>query len=250
MLYFLTPCIEFSLYHKNQPLLDFEHVFATVKLAHEYGVRDIEQQGIAALEAYYLEMEAAHNKPQHIFTDLEDVHAICAIHLARLTDTPSIIPTAMLICCGVVKRALSGWKRDDGSVVTLSEDDLTRFIVGHDTLGRRTISEYLAIFTRVSGLGWKAQCTSTDRCKKAVVDNMASLRRSSDAKLQDSRLILLNMHKITYSIADAVSGCNPCRGDILNFGDQEQARVWRDLPEIFDIVVERWPSRLSSSPWW
>ena len=68
------------MYHKAPPLLYFERLFATVQLAHKCGVDDIVQQGIEALTEYYANKDAAYDKPNKLFADLADVHAIGAIH--------------------------------------------------------------------------------------------------------------------------------------------------------------------------
>ena len=170
-----------------------------VQLAHKYGVDDIVHQGIEALTECYANKEPAYDMPDNLFADLADVHAIGAIHLARLTDAPSIVPVAMLICCKIPRTVISGWKRDDGSVVRLSEADLVQWIVGRETLAKRAVSDYLKVVTCVPS----TDCETPNECREKIMDAVATFNQSSCATLGDSR-IMMGLRTLANAIWDKI----------------------------------------------
>ena len=236
--YFLTQCIESSFHHKERPLLSFEHVFAAVQIAHSYGMGDIAQQGVDALKEYYSGYCSGYERPsfKRHFADLAEVHAIGAIYLARLTNNPSIIPVAMLICCGIdLMTVLTGWIREDGSIVRLSNDDIIRFLVGRDTLAERAASEYLKILA----CGPHPDCWQVTTCKEKVANADASFSSSFNASVQ-GRQIVSSINAATDIIVRKLDPCTRCQDYVRAFGVRRRREVWNDLPGIFDVEVNGW----------
>lgn len=61
----------------------------------------------------------------------EQLNAIVAVNLARLTNTPSILPAALYSCCQLsVDELLEGYTRPDGVTESLSTEDLRRCFKG------------------------------------------------------------------------------------------------------------------------
>lgn len=107
--------------------LDFEDLANCIRLTHKYTMHDIYEDSMGYLKKIFpedfetWEAHASHWQ-NHPHTD-----AIVAVGLANLTDTPSILPIALYLCCQLQGSYLfAGRTRTDGAVDRLSTDDLIR----------------------------------------------------------------------------------------------------------------------------
>lgn len=93
--------------------------------------------------------------------------AILAVNLAHITNTPSILPSALYVCCQLdADVLLRGRVRRDGVVDTLSHEDLVRCIRGKAMLCTRSVQVCLDVFAPLKNPG----CTSKDnRCKSSIM---------------------------------------------------------------------------------
>ena len=111
---------------------------ALVRLAHKYHIQPVQDQAIAALRLFDFTDDfdtyftGVANNTRSLMT--KDAHAIGAVNIARLTDTPSMLPFALYHCAYLGGALLEGWKRRDGTVEQLSHADLQRCIDGRVTL--------------------------------------------------------------------------------------------------------------------
>ena len=238
-LYALTHRIAPSLYLKDGlKLLKFDHVFSALLLAHKYGAHDILQQGLDALKECYPDTPIDRGSPPQVpFEDIQFTHAIGAIHLARLTGTPSIIPPAMLACCELGGSIVSGWTRGDGSVLRLSEADLKRCIEGRGALATRALANNFEI------IRWfpSKNCSTRASCRAGVVWAIEELAQSNSelAHIMQKLDILV---QIIVSV-EASTLCEKCKEDLEKFGKYRRRKLWGDLPDIFDVAVGGWAAR-------
>lgn len=63
-------------------------------------------------------------------------YAIGAVNIARLTDTPEILPLALYMCYRQRGGVLDGWRREDGTVEYLDMADLRRCLNACDPLAK------------------------------------------------------------------------------------------------------------------
>ncbi|EJF60290.1 hypothetical protein DICSQDRAFT_63386 [Dichomitus squalens LYAD-421 SS1] len=112
----------------KEPQYSFDQVSALVRLAHKYGVQDVLDRSLRALQdarytkdfSRYLELEL---DPTECDVKISPVHAIGAVNLAQLTQTSALLPLALYDCCQYGGDVLDGWRRDDGEVEYLSRED-------------------------------------------------------------------------------------------------------------------------------
>ncbi|KAH9917654.1 uncharacterized protein BXZ73DRAFT_105477 [Epithele typhae] len=111
---------------------------ALVRLGNKYQMEHVQVHALAALKTYFTANQCSFTHPiiQH-FSVRSKTCGIEAIHLARLTNTPSMLPVAFYTCSWVAGDIADGWTREDGSIVHLSGPDLKRLINGLAPLRQR-----------------------------------------------------------------------------------------------------------------
>ncbi|TBU36825.1 hypothetical protein BD309DRAFT_906021, partial [Dichomitus squalens] len=75
------------------------------------------------------------------------IHHIAVVNLTRLSDTPSLLQSALFACCGIPpSRLVQGFEREDGVQEQPSLDDLIRVLVGRAELTKLDAEAAVAIF--------------------------------------------------------------------------------------------------------
>ena len=119
------------------PVSDFAELHAAVHLAHKYQCPDVEAHALFVLKKYYTSDFAEHNAYSVSATTLAvplRSSAIAAANIARLTETPSMLPFALYLACTLSDCVMDGYQRRDGSVEHLAADDLRRCIKARSEL--------------------------------------------------------------------------------------------------------------------
>ena len=77
-----------------------EVLASLIRIAHKYVVRDVLDDALSRLKKYYTNDLSAwqDSGTRARYVSAEDADAPIVIQLARLTDTPSLLPTAFLAC--------------------------------------------------------------------------------------------------------------------------------------------------------
>ncbi|EPT02348.1 hypothetical protein FOMPIDRAFT_29038, partial [Fomitopsis schrenkii] len=105
--------------------LDFEDLANCIRLTHKYRMQDIYEALMGELKKIFPEDFATWEEHASRWLDYPHTDAIVAVGLAHLTDTPSILPISLYLCCQLEGAALIGGRaRVDGAVDNLSMDDL------------------------------------------------------------------------------------------------------------------------------
>ncbi len=149
---------------------------AVIRLSHKYQIQALQTQSIECLEAAYV-CGLRFGRPCFDFTiptinPGEDARAgawmVEVIELARLTDTFSLLPRALV---GISPLELAkGWVREDGAVVRLSLEDMARCLEGQG----RLCQEITDRSSDMVCLAKSFTCPTAARCKEAVI-NFCSL---------------------------------------------------------------------------
>ncbi|RDX48936.1 hypothetical protein OH76DRAFT_1351381 [Lentinus brumalis] len=223
-------------FYGEEPHLTFDQVSAVIRLAHKYHVEDIERQALSALKAYYTD-----DFDEYDQRDDEDIdslpvafadtvpHAIAAINLARLTDTPTVLPLAFYRCSNLGSNVLDGYRRDDNSVEYLSPADLKRCMEGRNALGREALKVILRIFRDESCDGCRTPHQCRAELRLMLVDNYEC---ATDCNVLGSWNIFIHG-----AVKDRKL-CDDCK-EALEARDYEERRgLWFRLPDIFDLNVK------------
>ena len=208
---------------RRNPPLSPDGLFAVIRLAHKYGIESVEREGLETLQAQYKSRLNSwiYGSP---FDHFPHVHAIGAINLARLTNTPSILAVAMLRCVQLGDSITEGWKREDGSVEHLSAEDHKRVVDGRDALFRRGSEA-------IHGLSYCVADCHRESCK----ESRSGAEQSFYLKSVDGSLNIFKSHQDVVCHFLSEPWCRNCQKSIERYSNEEQRSMWDDLPEMFDL---------------
>ena len=130
---FIWLIVSLSYYYDRDTLLSvpFDILASLIRMAHKYMVQDVLDDALSRLKKYYTsDLSAWQNSSFRArYVKAKKERAPTAIALARLTDTPSLLPTAFLTCIELSTRYHVA---PDGSVAyptaVLAYPDLARVI--------------------------------------------------------------------------------------------------------------------------
>ncbi|EPT05798.1 hypothetical protein FOMPIDRAFT_1039557 [Fomitopsis schrenkii] len=114
-----------------------------IRVAHKYGFSEILKDSLEELKRLYPSTLADWEKiPHH-----DSARAITAVKLARLTNTLSILPSAVYSCCQIDEAVLlKGAAHPDGTVDVLSRNDLVMCMKARTQFTRLRIVYAMEVF--------------------------------------------------------------------------------------------------------
>lgn len=155
-----------------------------------------------------------------------DADAIGAINIARLTDTPEILPFAFMLCFDMEGDILDGRRREDGTVEHLDSADLRRCLEARTPLSKEANDMRVNLLEK----GIKIAC-SGGRCKNVIRTVFASTSFKTgggpDGVFDDWES---SVEKHFSEIE-----CRRCMAILLVLEKEERRRIWNMLPTIFDV---------------
>ncbi len=166
--------------------------------------------------------------------DITPVEAIGAIHLARLSNTPSILPLAFCKCLELGGSVVEGWTRKDKSVVHLGQEDLIRLINGRNKLVRARAEQFVGIFFAPLSPG--CECMYDCRSRLDDVFKLALCEQSGNLAVLASLTPFIEEKWPVYY----TSKCVVCRDPVAKREVDERRKLWMKLPGMFDIEVPGW----------
>ena len=213
------------------PVRTFDEVSALVRLAHKYHVQPVQDQALAALRVFDFTDDfdtyddGLTNNVESLIS--KDAQAIGAVNLARLTDTPSMLPLAMYQCAYLTSALLDGWKRRDGTVEELSRADLRRCIDGRIALAQ----EQRILLYQVFSEDPSDDCARPGSCSdilRAMQNIFVLSRDCTDCMV---------LTDCTDGV-DKIGLCSACREEVRDRSRRGRRVIWNKLPEIFNLDVE------------
>ncbi|PIL26545.1 hypothetical protein GSI_12303 [Ganoderma sinense ZZ0214-1] len=168
-LQYLMPCSKLTLC-KGRPVSDFAELHAAFHLAHKYQCPDVETRALSVLKRFYTP-----HFSDYAYFDASKAGlvrpprnaAIAAVNIARLTETPSMLPFALYEVCTLEDHMVDGYTRRDGSVEHLTTADLKLCLGARGQLAKQTAFYLKGVFEANPGEG----CAHTTQCAQAR-DNM------------------------------------------------------------------------------
>ncbi|OJT09465.1 hypothetical protein TRAPUB_14068 [Trametes pubescens] len=124
----------FNLFIQKDP--SFPAISAIICIGHKYQMQHLVAQGVQYPKRHFTDDLAAwangtlcsrvRRRPQ--------AQAIAIFNIARLINEPSLLPTALLMCCSLDQAIINGWyTREDGTRETLSLEDRASFRARNST---------------------------------------------------------------------------------------------------------------------
>ena len=216
----------------------FDEVFAVIRLAHKYNIEDVEKQALFALREYTFNDDFEkweEDREERI--KVEGPCAIGAVNLARLLEQPEMLVIALYKCLGLGSNMLDGWKRSDGSIEHLSQEDVKRCIAANIRLSRSSAIVAYEIFCAKPSNKCKQKSRCEDSLRRMLVD-----------------FLLIHGHEIsTGSMAispwtgafeglDELGLCEECWSEMEDREVAGRRGVWSRFPEIFGVKTKSWGS--------
>ena len=248
---FLPVLLHSYYYNTDAPIpVPFAVLASLIRMAHKYAIQDVLDDALSRLKKYYTNDLAEWQDPdaraRYVTAVEEDAPTV--IHLARLTDTPSLLPTAFLVCNQVVE-----WldRRPDGSWVPrmapLSVMDSARMIVGKKLLVEARATRAFHLLAAVPS----AQCATRERCSEAREGPLGGLvgRPVLFKSTMGDKHALTPMANIFWArLSHWEKFCERCKGALVKEDEMMMGLLWNNLPEVFalDIDGSSWPGRLGA----
>ena len=217
--------------------IEFSCISAIIRMAHKYQFEVILKKFLGVLQSYYTNDHQLWIAREANPLKAQPRDAFEAVLLARLTDTPSILPAALLQCSALGPDLLEGYMRNGVTPVALSQADTLLCLRARESLLKADTID-LRRLSRVVSM--TKDCEDPDKCLaytfkiwQAVTSGFPGYDRSSILPLADV-ISLLGEHKQPQY---RNVYCFPCWKGIvgLYYVDHRRAKLWDDLPRLFEL---------------
>ncbi|KAH9916571.1 uncharacterized protein BXZ73DRAFT_105765 [Epithele typhae] len=210
--------------------IPFEEVVAVARLAHRFDVRHALHAALQHLTKFYTTDFRSHHDHSHS-RDLDvpsDECAVAAIQIARLTNTPSILPLAFYLCSlhecpnGYLDPRLRmrfEWRPLHGPVEDLPAEDRDVCLKGVWELCEAMVGRYEKVYD--GGAGCREECAR-------------ARRRLFEATNAHGEYLMTRREEV------AVDGlCGKCAADVRARMRRIRVALWNGIPGFFSLPVPR-----------
>ncbi|TFY53348.1 hypothetical protein EVJ58_g9503 [Rhodofomes roseus] len=209
-----------------------------IRLAHKYGIEDLLAESVRQLKQLFpATLDAWRDLERH-----DSPRAITAINLAHLTNTPSVLPSALYVCCLLANHhLLDGAPHPDGTVNMLGREDLLRCMKAKVQFVRRLTNDIHNMSLPAANI---ANCTSAGMCSLAFHNfkNAALVRASREnmeAGVLEPRYDLLDTFRKREYNVNYTALCEACIALLQSKMAQSEENLWAKLPRFFDLPVDK-----------
>ncbi|KAI1787710.1 hypothetical protein LXA43DRAFT_1028036 [Ganoderma leucocontextum] len=253
---FLVLCCGKDFYHENdEPKpVQFAVLASLIRMGHKYTIPKIMNDALSRLKKYYPISFSAWDDvaTREGYVTTEPIDAFEVVRLARLTETPSLLPSAFFTCC---ENMCSISTEGDGHPAEgqlllqgLSVDDSRRLINGRENLALGVVNRLLKLITKHANLPSDYR-TSHRTC----VDRVASifnLRTLDGSFFKTTRYHAALQPLSDWFFANPTTDptgrpglqCENCLKFLKLSDEKSRTAVWGLLPEVFNLHVIGWPS--------
>ncbi|KAI1795326.1 hypothetical protein LXA43DRAFT_882141 [Ganoderma leucocontextum] len=228
-------------YHMTRanPIRTFDELSAVIRLAHKYHISQVQEQALALLKKYSLNATSIttySSPPPHSQLILDPRLNIGVVNLARLTDTPSLLPLALYCCTYLGGDLFDGWTHEDGTIEHLSEPDIHRCVDARAVL----MHEHTLFLSSLFDDTVSADCGRPHHCAPNLRQAQRNAVCSKELALEMDAL--KNWDEVVKLLGDGGVGrlCRCCIDELLERNEKGRKKIFDKLPEIFVITVEGW----------
>ncbi len=220
--------------------MNFSVLAALVRMGHKYEVESVLDESLRRLGTVYTTDFAVWNEHQHEGTSvvsLCDEDAVEAINLFRLTGQSQMLPSAFYACARLdISEILAGMERADGTLETLSAEDLELLLEGRTELVKYD-AHIIAHFFKPP-LPVDCTCPSVDLSRTLLANGSKMLLGSFPSHL-DADVLGSYFTRLANSYCTSQL-CRSCVDALAAYHFMLRRKVWDELPNIFDIEVSGW----------
>ncbi|KAI0819799.1 hypothetical protein BC628DRAFT_1331968 [Trametes gibbosa] len=209
----------------------FDSISASIRLGHKYQMSNLVDHAVEYLKTYYTTDFATWNYSDHNHpVGFEEVLAIGVVNLARLVGQPSLLPTALLTCCGLSgEKIVRGFEREDGSREQLTVDDISLCFDAHP----RLVQESVRIALTIMKTSPSDKCANAAECNKIFRRMVRTLDQRAEAITHyDLYFTDVDMFK------DSEKLCQVCWTRMNERDRCLRQATWFKLPQLLGIEKE------------
>ncbi|KAH9835450.1 uncharacterized protein C8Q71DRAFT_710329 [Rhodofomes roseus] len=237
--------------------VEFDVVAALVRMAHKYQISYLCDETLSTIKELYVEgfLDFIACKPRSVHPRLtykvEDAFQV--VQLAHLTNTPSLLPAALYLCCTSepfcnLSKNLQCFLADRGSsqfpyLKYLTEEDIFRCLSVLPRLVQVKLWMFGTIFSGIS-----PDCVENAMCK-AVWSSVThdkffdGTMHSPDGPIDTNCLetIADDVMRSTLLSLDGFTFCYQCSNRCGEREDEARDTVWHEMPTYFGLAIPNWP---------
>ncbi|EIW56898.1 uncharacterized protein TRAVEDRAFT_127184, partial [Trametes versicolor FP-101664 SS1] len=218
----------------------FHMVSAVIRLGHKYQMQKMVTRAVDYLKRWFSDDFDAWSAGRlyEPGASLRCMHAIGVVNLARLVDEPSLLPTALLVCCTLDERIVEGFAREDGAQETLTLGDIGRCFRARARLAEHSLILAMRIFNPDVAY----ECEDRPLCERALRAMLLSVEdRSESFASPDVFPSWLDPMGEKGLLSEC---CRDCYEMLERRDRQERLEVWRELPGIMRVDVDGWAANM------
>ncbi|GBE89173.1 hypothetical protein BKA93DRAFT_738634 [Sparassis latifolia] len=224
--------------------VEFSDVAALVRLAQKYQIEDLRDEALDCLKTYYTDEFAVWEVGMSRRCNISNMNvrmrdAVAAVNLARLTDTISILPVALYLCCLLPSHLLlRGIRREDGEVEKLSMDDLERCLEARMELLKANLTRISKAYSPVYSDYQRADCYG---CVSMMDQLLAFHNQAVTGPFQSCRILLTGGEHDDDSVK--LHACTRCTANVKAVNFTARQEIWGRLPNIMRLKIPTWGTK-------
>ncbi|KZT69644.1 hypothetical protein DAEQUDRAFT_246684 [Daedalea quercina L-15889] len=221
--------------------IDFPTTDALIRLGRKYQIDGLYNDALDVLKTFLSAQYGSwYEKLPYLEWGRYALDPIAAVNLARLTDTLSILPVAMYLCCQLrTEDLLRGTTYSDGTSQQLSLDDLRRCVDARVFLTR----EKDAAFERIFDLSASDSCSDSNSCRERLEYRMAIYKKQVTDVTAGWNISGPWLPYVWLKNCSSERGygepplCSHCMALLESQHRDVCTKMWGDLPRYFDLEV-------------
>ncbi|KAI0333055.1 hypothetical protein GY45DRAFT_1245344 [Cubamyces sp. BRFM 1775] len=236
------------------PMIDIEMLAALIRLDHKYELPSLHQQALSFLSTYYMaDFDAWADGNNATHWSPEPIHAITAIEIVRLTNTPSILPTAFYQLATLSPEVLLAGR---GTPTTtwhcLPQAELATCLRFRDVL---VVLNMQAAFTLFKTSG--ATCIAQGHCSMYLCHVLDYTGQGepphtlASSRILDSWVPNIEQENAPMGMRTR-SMCHSCKADFATRERGMRREAWRKLPSLLGLTSDGWdeePANAGGENW-
>ena len=235
--------------------MEFAVLASLIRMGHKYSIPKIMNDALSRLKKYYpialSAWDEGGTRDGYVIAGPTDAFEV--VRLARLTETPSLLPSAFFACC---ENMCTLSIKDDrippgpeGQLLLhgLSVQDSRRLIKGPENLALWVVERILTLIAKYSNLPSDYRSSHRSCAEKVTV--IFNVRALDGSFFKNTRYHAALQPLVEWFFANPTDPtgrpglqCESCLKFLKRTDEKSRAEVWSHLPETFDLHVNGWPS--------
>ncbi|KAH9829562.1 uncharacterized protein C8Q71DRAFT_727995 [Rhodofomes roseus] len=215
----------------------FEDLANCTRLAHKYGMKQLLEDSLKGLEYYFPSTLASWDRRNKLAIDTQ---AIVGVNVARLTNTLSLLPAALYLCCQLTAEELiEGHPHSDNTEDTLSPEDLRLCLNKRAELCTLFMTSTLR--DTFSPIGEDGECSTNSRCNNSIHSILSAhvtLTCSGYSNALYSSFKSLRNYFYKATPKPAYPLCSSCIKILVEREGNRRKQIWAELPKLFGLETD------------